>query len=67
MPFQIILYQMNLPQVNFTRSVVKFTSDINAPELNFYLINIYTVGTESIQTPLNFSLIVILQPFAKII
>jgi len=25
------------------------------------------VGTESIQTPLNFSLIVILQPFAKII
>ncbi len=28
---------------------------------------IYTVGTESIQTPLNFSLFVILQPFAKII
>ncbi len=27
----------------------------------------YTVGTESIQTPLNFSLFVILQPFAKII
>ncbi len=27
---------------------------------------IYTVGTESIQTPLNFSLFVILQPFAKI-
>ncbi len=27
----------------------------------------YTVGTESIQTPLNFSLIVILLPFAKII
>ncbi len=26
-----------------------------------------TVGTESIQTPLNFSLFVILQPFAKII
>ncbi len=32
----------------------------------FYLF-IYTVGTESIQTPLNFSLFVILQPFAKII
>ncbi len=30
-------------------------------------LNKYTVGTESIQTPLNFSLFVILQPFAKII
>ncbi len=30
-------------------------------------VNIYTVGTESIQTPFNFSLFVILQPFAKII
>ncbi len=29
--------------------------------------NWVTVGTESIQTPLNFSLFVILQPFAKII
>ncbi len=28
---------------------------------------VYTVGTESIQTPLNVSLFVILQPFAKII
>ncbi len=28
---------------------------------------VYTVGTESIQTPLHFSLFVILQPFAKII
>ncbi len=28
---------------------------------------VYTVGMESIQTPLNFSLFVILQPFAKII
>ncbi len=28
---------------------------------------VHTVGTESIQTPLNFSLFVILQPFAKII
>ncbi len=28
---------------------------------------LYTVGTESIQTALNFSLFVILQPFAKII
>ncbi len=37
---------------------------------NILCINIiitYTVGTESIQTPLNFSLFVILQPFAKII
>ena len=29
-------------------------------------IHLYTVGTESIQTPLNFSLFVSLQPFAKI-
>ncbi len=29
-------------------------------------IHIYTVGTESIQTPLNFSPFVLLQPFAKI-
>ncbi len=28
---------------------------------------VYTVCTESIQTPFNFSLFVILQPFAKII
>ncbi len=33
--------------------------------INYY--QIFTVGTESIQTPLNFSLFVILQPFAKII
>ncbi len=41
----------------------------NVIELNiFYIyIYIYTVGTESIQTPLNVSLFVILQPFAKII
>ncbi len=32
-----------------------------------YIYTVYTVGTESIQTPLNFSLFVILQPFAKII
>ncbi len=32
-----------------------------------YTYSIYTVGTENIQTPLNFSLFVILQPFAKII
>ncbi len=31
------------------------------------LYRVYTVGTESIQTPLNLSLFVILQPFAKII
>ncbi len=35
--------------------------------VNFDSTNIYTVVTESIQTPLNFSLFVILQPFAKII
>ena len=31
-----------------------------------FLVEAYTVGTESIQTPLNFSLFVSLQPFAKI-
>ncbi len=35
MPFQIILIQMNLPQVNSTQSVVTSTSDMNAPELHF--------------------------------
>ncbi len=34
-PFQIIHIQLNLPQVNFTRSVITSTSDMNAPELNF--------------------------------
>ncbi len=34
-PFQIIPIQLNLPQVNFTWSVVKSTSNMNAPELNF--------------------------------
>ncbi len=33
----------------------------------YMCVYIYTVGTESIQTPFNFSLFVILQPFAKII
>ncbi len=34
-PFQIISIQLNLPQVNFTQSVVTYTSNMNAPELNF--------------------------------
>ncbi len=34
-PFQIIPIQLNLPQVNFTQSVVTSTSNMNAPELNF--------------------------------
>ncbi len=33
-PFQIIPNQLNLPQVNFTQSVVTSTSNMNAPELN---------------------------------
>ncbi len=33
-PFQIIPIQLNLPQVNFTHSVVTPTSNMNAPELN---------------------------------
>ncbi len=35
MPVQIILIQMNLPQVNFTRGVETSTSDMSAPELHF--------------------------------
>ncbi len=35
--------------------------------LRYFVFLQYTVRTESIQTPLNFSLFVILQPFAKII
>jgi len=33
-PFQIIPIQMNLPQVNFTCSVVTYTSNMNAAGLN---------------------------------
>ncbi len=40
---------------------------LDSLEVSPGLVEIYTVGTESIQTPLNFSLSVILQPFAKII
>ncbi len=36
-------------------------------EIVFHNNDVYTVGTESIQTPLNFSLFVILQPFSTII
>ncbi len=39
----------------------------NEREIHLPLGKGYTVGTESIQTPLNFSLFVILQPFAEII
>ncbi len=37
------------------------------PNIYCMCVYLHTVGTESIQTPLNFSLFVILQPFAKII
>ncbi len=48
----------------------KTIRQLPVPELlnsNVDFLRSYTVGTESIQTPLNFSLFVILQPFAKII
>ncbi len=52
----------------------KMRSRLRTTLINFFdplqmltTVYIYTVGTESIQTPLNFSLFVILQPFAKII
>ncbi len=44
-----------------------FSEYITLLYLLYIIIIIYTVVTESIQTPLNFSLFVILQPFAKII
>ncbi len=46
-----------------------FSSSFSSTKLTMIYtdIYIYTVGTESIQTPFNFSLFVILQPFAKII
>ncbi len=51
-----------------------FLKSIRSTIINIYILSylslslsIYTVGTESIQTPLNVSLFVILQPFAKII
>ncbi len=40
---------------------------LNSVQNNPTHFRLHTVGTESIQTPLNFSLFVILQPFAKII
>ncbi len=55
--------QTKSPNVNVVLTHVFFWSR-NKQTKNIY---IYTVGTESIQTPLNFSLFVILQPFAKII
>ncbi len=39
---------------------------LDSLEVSSGLVEIYTMGTESIQTPLNVSLSVILQPFAKI-
>ncbi len=44
-----------------------YISEYKAMLIQLLICHIYTVGTESIQTPLNFSLFVILQPFAKII
>ncbi len=41
--------------------------DLEKLTLRYFVFLQYTVRTESIQTPLNFSLFVILQPFAKII
>uniref|UniRef100_A0A672RLS2 Guanine nucleotide exchange factor DBS-like n=1 Tax=Sinocyclocheilus grahami TaxID=75366 RepID=A0A672RLS2_SINGR len=52
------------------RAPEQFSSDTNSTNRYDYTpshLHIHTVGTESIQTPLNFSLFVILQPFAKII
>jgi len=44
-----------------------FILSLSCPECGCDSSCSYTVGTESIHTPLNFSLFVILQPFAKII
>ncbi len=49
--------QLSKKQASFIKSLMQHSKNVY----------IYTVGTESIQTPLHFSLFVILQPFAKII
>ncbi len=55
-------------QINKVHKLSKFLQLSYSKSLWYcQYIYIYTVGTESIQTPLNFSLFVILQPFAKII
>ncbi len=54
-----------LPIVMEFKGMVQPNIYIYKKSVNIY--SLYTVGTESIQTPLNFSLFVILQPFAKII
>ncbi len=50
----VILFQ------KFKKNIMQYMHYMTEPSFD-------TVGTESIQTPLNFSLFVILQPFAKII
>ncbi len=49
------------------KAVLKVQPGTSKVYLIKWPVSVYTVGTESIQTPLNFSLFVILQPFAKII
>ncbi len=49
------------------RTAARLQGSVLSRRLEYILAVLHTVGTESIQTPLNFSLFVILQPFAKII
>ncbi len=49
------------------KAVWKLSPEEEPFKCDFFYFYIYTVGTESIQTPLNLSVFVILQPFYKII
>ncbi len=61
--YECITYKVKSCQILYISYVTTNTQKYKITTKYHY----YTVGTESIQTPLNFSLFVILQPFAKII
>ncbi len=62
--FSIKLFSLIYFTVSFVRQRDEYEQVIETRPIKTSL---HTVGTESIQTPLNFSLFFILQPFAKII
>ena len=68
------MIKFNTPSLHSANALSNYTSDPLSSFSNHYLENDthsvhdarHTVGTETIQTPLNFSLFVSLQPFDKI-
>ncbi len=61
-----VLYLFNISE--YKAMLIKLLIyHINRCMYIYMCVYVCTVGTESIQTPLHFSLFVILQPFAKII